>query len=542
MICDVAKYQGVINWDALAPQLDFVVIKASGKYENQGDPTYARNVEGAVGHGVPFHVLHFLYCLTEAEARRDAGLFYSQVKAGGHWPLFWVLDCEGGWGIEAKRARPVAEAFEAELRRLAREQGPGEIRVALYIGHNVYRSYALDYDHYAYIWIPRYGDNDGTQAGSIAPAFPCDLWQFTSKGKLPGISGNVDLDVLHGDKPMAFFTGKTEQKKEKPNMFTGKQLAEFCEQVYKAGWVYWYGTYGKQCSEKLYQSKKKQYPAHYGSDRTAGYQKDIREGKWCADCVGMIKAFFWKGGDLTAPPVYKSNNCPDKSANGMIAYCSETGPIKTIPDEPGLVVWKDGHIGVYVGGGYTVEMKGFAYDCKRNKVTAGPWTKWGRLPASMISYDAAPEPEPALQPEPQGLRRGDYGTAVTMMQNALLAWNPTCLPRFGADGDFGKETEGAVKAYQAAAGLPVTGVYDEATRAKLTGMPPVQRQSVTVTGASVNVRSAPGTNGTRILAIVHKGDRLPWQGEDRIVDGTAWHLVEFEGVNAWISGKYSKLV
>jgi hypothetical protein len=72
VICDVAKYQGVINWDALAPQLDFVVIKASGKYENQGDPTYARNVEGAVSHGVPFHVFHFLYCLTEAEAKRDA--------------------------------------------------------------------------------------------------------------------------------------------------------------------------------------------------------------------------------------------------------------------------------------------------------------------------------------------------------------------------------------------------------------------------------------------------------------------------------------
>ena len=131
-------------------------------------------------------------------------------------------------------------------------------------------------------------------------------------------------------------------------MFTGKQLAAFCEAVYKAAWVYWYGTYGKRCTEPLYESKKKQYPKHYTADRAAGYQKDIREKKWCADCVGMIKAFFWKGGDLTAEPKYATNHCPDVSANGMIALCAETGPIRTMPDIPGLVVWKNGHIGVYV--------------------------------------------------------------------------------------------------------------------------------------------------------------------------------------------------
>lgn len=31
MIIDVAKYQGIIDWDALAPALDFAIIKASGK-------------------------------------------------------------------------------------------------------------------------------------------------------------------------------------------------------------------------------------------------------------------------------------------------------------------------------------------------------------------------------------------------------------------------------------------------------------------------------------------------------------------------------
>lgn len=538
-IADVSVNQGKIDWDSLAPQLDFVIIKASGKYVNQGDAQYARNVSGAVSHGVPFHAYHYLYCLNEAEARRDAGLFFRMVKAAGHWPLFWVLDCEGGWGIAAIRARPVAEAFEAELRRLAREDGPGEIKVAVYIGQNVYYAYALNYAHYAYIWIPGYGDK-------FRPKMPCDMWQYTSKDLLPGIKGvgRVDLNVLIGDKPLEFFTGKTEQKKEDVNMFTGKQLAEFCEQVFKAAWVYWYGTYGNPCTTSLYNSKKKQYPAHYTADRAAGYKKDIAAGKTCADCVGMIKAFFWKGGNLTAKPVYRANNCPDVSANGMIKLCKETGPIKTIPDEPGLVVWKDGHIGVYVGGGYTVEMKGFAYDCRRNNVSAGPWTKWGRLPATMISYDPAPEPAPKPEPKPTpaGLHKDDYGTAVRAMQEALLRWDSHCLPKYGADGDFGAETEKAVKAFQKANGLPVTGVYDEATRAKLTDTQPVQHHDVVVTGDSVNVRSGPGTSGTRILAVVHKGDLLPFQDETRKINGRDWYLIEYEGANAWVSSLYAKVV
>ena len=179
-------------------------------------------------------------------------------------------------------------------------------------------------------------------------------------------------------------------------MFTGKQLAAYCEEIYahKDHWCYWYGTYGKLCSKDLYEHKKKQYPNHYGSSRTSGYMRDIEKKRRCADCVGMIKSYFWTGGVYDSNPKYGTNNCPDKSANGMFEKCKKTGKISTIPDIPGIVVWKPGHIAVYVGNGYTVEMKGFNYDCQRNKVSKGPWTKWGMLPDSMIKYDDEPTPEP----------------------------------------------------------------------------------------------------------------------------------------------------
>ena len=324
-------------------------------------------------------------------------------------------------------------------------------------------------------------------------------------------------------------------------MFTSKQLADFCKEVYAAKWVYWYGTYGKKCSKSLYESKKRQYPSHYTADRTSGYMREIAEGRTCADCVGMIKGFFWKNGKVDAEPKYATNNCPDVSANGMIKLCKETGKIATIPDEPGLVVWKDGHIGVYIGNGYTIEMRGFAYDCVKRKVTAGPWTKWGRLPSSMISYDSSTsEPEKVL-------KIGSVGDAVTELQEDLLSLGYP-LPKYGADGDFGSETEKAVKRFQSDFKLPETGVADAKTLAAIDSAieamkeadPP--KQSVEVTGGSVNVRNAPGTSGTQVIGFMHRGGKLPYWGVTREVDGRDWYSVDYNGTDGWISSKYSKLV
>ena len=184
-------------------------------------------------------------------------------------------------------------------------------------------------------------------------------------------------------------------------MLNSVEFVNFCKEVWMRKWVYWYGTYGNECTMSKYESKKKQYPAHYGSGRTKQYMKDIENHKRCADCVGLIKAFFWCDGDPDNLPVYKINNCPDKSANGMYKICEDKGPISTLPDIPGLIVWKDGHIGVYIGDGYAIEMRGFDYDCKCDLVKNRPWTHWGKLPLYMLDYENMPKPEPEPEPEPK---------------------------------------------------------------------------------------------------------------------------------------------
>jgi hypothetical protein len=432
------------------------------------DKNYAVNAAGCKENGIPFHAYHYLKATTTDEAVEEARHFYKAASAAE--PLFYVADVEYG-EIPASSARAITSAFIAELKRL------GAKRTAIYVGHHLFNKFNLATGEVDYLWIPRYGKNSGTP--ETRPSYACDLWQFTSKGKVAGISGNVDLNQINGDKPLEFFTGeKSAEEQTKPittdegdeegeesSMFTNIQLAAWALAVYAAKWVYWYGTCGYKCTTSLFTRKKSQYPSHYTSSRESGYKKDISAGKMCADCVGFIKAFFWMGGDLNGTNKYGANNCPDKSANGMYQLCKETGPISTIPDIPGLIVWKDGHIGIYVGNGYTVELKGFAYDCVKAKVTDGPWTRWGKLPATMLTYtDDGTVPAPVtVKLGDRTLRKGDEGDDVTELQKALKGFGYD-LGTYGAgkdgiDGDYGAKTVAAVKAFQTQYGLEVDGIF-----------------------------------------------------------------------------------
>lgn len=143
-----------------------------------------------------------------------------------------------------------------------------------------------------------------------------------------------------------------------------------------------------------------------------------------------------------------------------------------------------------------------------------------------------------VDPESDGLKRGDSGPEVKAMQQRLLKWNPQCLPEYGADGDFGRETEDAVKFFQKGKHLPETGVYDAATEAALIA---TTSGHVLITGGSVNVRSAPGTS-SRDIGTVHKGDILIYQGLTEEADGKPWYLVVYANSNGWVSSKYAQLI
>lgn len=68
-----------------------------------------------------------------------------------------------------------------------------------------------------------------------------------------------------------------------------------------------------------------------------------------------------------------------------------------------------------------------------------------------------------IEDDEMALKNGDEGAAVGKFQRALMVWNPAALPKYGADGDFGGETEEWVRKYQQAAEISQTGQIDGVT-------------------------------------------------------------------------------
>lgn len=248
-------------------------------------------------------------------------------------------------------------------------------------------------------------------------------------------------------------------------MYTGEQLAQWAEKALAMQARYWYGTCWYRATEDLRKRKAKQYPAHYGTARTAVYRQHIAQGRMVCDCVGLIKGFFWTGNGGHGQK-YASGNCPDVSADGMLRLCAVTGNLRALPEKRGLVLWRKGHIGVYVGGGWAIEARGFAYGVVRTRVAERGWQKWGQLP--MLDYGPGQAENPPEEPEPL-LRQGAKGDAVRRMQGLLLRWNAQALARYGADGEFGGETRKWVLRFQKQAGIECDGIVGPITWRKLKG-------------------------------------------------------------------------
>ncbi len=159
-------------------------------------------------------------------------------------------------------------------------------------------------------------------------------------------------------------------------------LVEWAKMAWENQWGYVWGTFGDILTEDLLYEKLQQYPEGVGD-----YEDVIREkwmGRRVADCAGLIKSYGWYDPDSGAI-LYRYGEMKDWGTEEFYENAQVKGDIDTLPEEPGLVLHGNGHVGVYIGGGYAIEAIATAGGVVKTRVADRPWLHWLECP--FIQYD-----------------------------------------------------------------------------------------------------------------------------------------------------------
>lgn len=314
----------------------------------------------------------------------------------------------------------------------------------------------------------------------------------------------------------------------------------------------------------------------YSQPRRLYCFKRYSDGKYYSDCSSSIMESYKAAGYpissscLNTVGMYQSKalvEVPVKIKNGVIqnpevlrigdialfagtdssrAYADYVGHVEMIGEISGGKVYLYGH-----GSGTPRRTEMNAY-C-RSRYASKTGTKIGNKGllkvVRFIQDDGTDTPNNSGSPNSSAvsrvLKKGMRGADVKALQAKLIGLGYSC-GKSGADGDFGADTEAAVKKFQREHGCQVDGQAGEKTlkaieKAMDKGHGEVsgnEKNVVKIVDGQCYVREAPNTSGN-VLGVVKEGTTLPYQGQQ---SANGWLLVIYKNQNAWISGKYGKLV
>lgn len=154
-------------------------------------------------------------------------------------------------------------------------------------------------------------------------------------------------------------------------------LVKWAQMAYDNKWGYVWGSHGNVLTANELKRLEKTFDSHV-TDKEE-YIKSHWLGRRTSDCVGLIKGYGWY--DETSGTIkYGTNGMKDVTADGMFNAAVEKGPISTMPDVPGIAVWHQGHIGVYIGNGYVIHAANTYDGVIKTPITSSGWTHWLKVP------------------------------------------------------------------------------------------------------------------------------------------------------------------
>lgn len=189
---DVSKWNGNIDWAAVKKSgVSYVIIRCGYRGSTTGamieDPKFKSNIQGAANAGLKVGIYFFSQAVNEVEAVEEASMTISLIKKYKiSYPVFLDVEASGGRadGIDRNTRTKVIKAYCETIRNSGYTAG-------VYANKTWLESYmnAGELSKYK-IWLAQY---------NTAPTYggKYDLWQYSSKGSVSGISGHTDMNLSY---------------------------------------------------------------------------------------------------------------------------------------------------------------------------------------------------------------------------------------------------------------------------------------------------------------------------------------------------------
>ncbi len=189
---DVSKHNGKIDWNAVKSSgVDFAIIRCGYRGSSTGvmieDPKFHENIKGATEAGIKVGIYFFSQAVDEVEAVKEASMAVSLAKSYNlTYPIFIDTESSGGRGdkISTEIRTAVVNAFCKTVQDAGYKAGiySSKTWYEKHLDMSKLGNYTIWLAHYAD--VPNYGGR-------------YDMWQYSCKGTISGISGKVDLNYSY---------------------------------------------------------------------------------------------------------------------------------------------------------------------------------------------------------------------------------------------------------------------------------------------------------------------------------------------------------
>lgn len=186
---DVSEWQGNVDWKKVkASGVDYAILRAGfGREASQIDGCFEQNYKNAKAAGIKLGAYWYSYADSVADAKNEAAACLDVIKGKTfELPIYYDMEDGSQTGFSKDTLTSMAKAFCDTVKAKG-------YNVGVYANLNWFTNY-LDYTElkklYS-IWLAQY---------NASAELNCDIWQYASDGKVNGVSGNADVNIIYNEK------------------------------------------------------------------------------------------------------------------------------------------------------------------------------------------------------------------------------------------------------------------------------------------------------------------------------------------------------